>query len=54
MELREAGRNHFHLSWYLSVSVARSYGKKSWGNLCFTVYDMLVIYVDLSLSLIHI
>ena len=24
-ELREAGRNHFHLSWYLSVAVVTSY-----------------------------
>ena len=42
-ELREAGRNHFHLSWYLSVSVVTSYGQKSsWGDfflpgtVCFT------------------
>ena len=27
-ELREAGRNHFHPSWYLSVSVVTSYHKK--------------------------
>ena len=27
-EVREAGRNHFHLSWYLSVSVVTSYGQK--------------------------
>ena len=26
-ELREAGRKHFHLSWYLSVSVVTSYGQ---------------------------
>ena len=32
-ELREAGRNHFHLSWYLSVPVVTSYGQKpSWGD----------------------
>ena len=31
-ELREAGRNHFHLSWYLLVSVVTSYGQKPWGN----------------------
>ena len=24
-EVREAGRNHFHLSWYLSVSAVTSY-----------------------------
>ena len=28
-EVREAGRKHFHLSWYLSVSVVTSYGQKS-------------------------
>ena len=27
-ELREAGRNHFHLSWYLSVAVVTSYDQK--------------------------
>ena len=27
-EVREAGRNHFHLSWYLSVSVVTSYDQK--------------------------
>ena len=26
-EVREAGRNHFHLSWYLSVSVVTSYAR---------------------------
>ena len=31
-ELREAGRKHFHLSWYLSVPVVRSYGQKPWGD----------------------
>ena len=30
-ELREAGRNHFHLSWYLSVLGIRSYGQKPLG-----------------------
>ena len=29
-ELREAGRNHFHLSWYLSDYVVTSYGQKPW------------------------
>ena len=30
-ELREACRNHFHLSWYLQVPVVTSYGqKRSW------------------------
>ena len=27
-ELREAGRKHFHLSWYLSVPVVTSYDQK--------------------------
>ena len=27
-EVREAGRNHFHVSWYLSVSVVTSHGQK--------------------------
>ena len=27
-ELREAGRKHFHLSWYMSVSVVTSYDQK--------------------------
>ena len=31
-ELREAGRNYFHLSWYLSVSVVTSYGQKPSGG----------------------
>ena len=31
-ELREAGRNHFHLSWYLSDNMVTSSGQKSsWG-----------------------
>ena len=31
-ELREAGRNHFHLPWYPLVRVVTSYGRKpSWG-----------------------
>ena len=28
-ELREAGRNHFHLSWYLSVPGLTSYDQKN-------------------------
>ena len=28
-ELREAGRNHFHLSWYLLVPGVTSYGQKT-------------------------
>ena len=31
-ELREAGRNHFHLSWYLLVPGITSYGQKPWGE----------------------
>ena len=27
-EVREAGRKHFHLSWYLSVPVVTSYDQK--------------------------
>ena len=36
-ELREAGRKRFHLSWYISVPVVRSYGKKT-GGIFVTVY----------------
>ena len=35
-ELREAGRNHFHLSWYLSVSVVTSYTVETYNK---TFYD---------------
>ena len=28
-ELREAGRNHFHLSWYLLVPGVTSYGQQT-------------------------
>ena len=28
-ELREAGRNHLHLSWYLLVPGVTSYGQKT-------------------------
>ena len=32
-EVREAFRNHFHLSWYVSVPGITSYGQKpSWGE----------------------
>ena len=31
-ELREAGRNHFHLSWYLFVPGVTSYDQKPWGG----------------------
>ena len=45
MELREADRNHFHLSWYLIVPGVTSYDQKpSWG-------DFLPSTVSLSLSL---
>ena len=29
-EVREADRNHLHLSWYLLVSVVTSYDQKPW------------------------
>ena len=32
-ELREAGRKHFHLSWYLSVPVVTGYGQKTLGGI---------------------
>ena len=40
-ELREAGRNHFHLSWYLSDTVVTSYGQKPSCFFCLpsTVYS---------------
>ena len=31
-EPREAGRNHFHLSWYLIVPGVTSYGQNPWGD----------------------
>ena len=35
-KLREACKNHFHLSWYLSGAVVTSYSQKpSWGELFF-------------------
>ena len=37
MGLREAGRNHLHLSWYLVVPGITSYGQKLGENL-FTVH----------------
>ena len=40
-ELREAGRKHFHLSWYLSDTVVTSYGQKSWGGTFSSVYGMI-------------
>ena len=36
-ELREACRNHFHLSWYLFDDVETSYGPKNWGG------DLLIV-----------
>ena len=35
-ELREAGRNHFHLSWYLLVPGVTSYGQKT----CFLFFPI--------------
>ena len=34
-EVREAGRNHFHLSWYLIVPGITSYGQKTLGEVFF-------------------
>jgi len=47
-EFREAGRNHFHLSWYLSDAVVTSYGKKykglhPWLTILFFLASGLVI-----------
>ena len=39
-ELREAYRNHFHLSWYLSDYVVTSYEQKPWGGIFFTVHGL--------------
>ena len=39
-ELREAGRNHFHLSWCLADAVVTSYGPNPWGGFVFTEYGM--------------
>ena len=39
-ELREAYRNNFHRSWYLSDAVVTSYAQKRWGGVLFTVYGM--------------
>ena len=48
-EVRGAGRNHFHLSWYLIVPGITSCGQKPWGaGFLFTVYDIfvpIVVYV---------
>ena len=43
-ELREAGRNHFHLSWYLLVPGITSYGPKPsiLGGTFFTVHGVCV------------
>ena len=40
-ELREAGRIHFHLSWYLSDDVVTSYDQKLWGGILGGVRDYL-------------
>ena len=39
-KVREAGRNHFHLSWYLIVPGITSYGQKSGGGFFFTVHGI--------------
>ena len=31
-EVREASRNHFHLSWYLLVALVTRYDQKPWGG----------------------
>ena len=41
-ELREAGRKHFHLSWYLSVPVVTSYGQKPLGGTFSCAYGRFV------------
>ena len=38
-ELREAGRNHFHLSWYLLVPGITSYDQKPEGGTQDTEFD---------------
>ena len=45
-ELREAYRNHFHLSWYLLVPGITSYSQKPWGELCRSspVYINVITY----------
>ena len=44
-ELRGPGRKHFHLSWYLSVSVVTSYDQKPWGGFFFNGYGIMILYV---------
>ena len=44
-ELREAGRNHFHLSWYLSDTGVTSYGQKPWGGFFSSGYVKWPAYV---------
>ena len=52
-ELWEPGGNHFHLSWYLLVPVARSYGQKPWGGIFLIVYGMLILmHLNLGLFLV--
>ena len=41
-ELREACRNHCHLSWYLSDSMVPNYGSNPWGGFV-SVYDKAVL-----------
>ena len=45
-ERREAGRNHFHLSWYLLVPGVTSYGQKPWGDFFFTEHGMMPFLLD--------
>ena len=45
--LREASRNHFHVSWYLIVPGITSYGPKPWGGICFTVHGTLGLFEEL-------
>ena len=46
-KLREAGRNHFHLSWYLSVPGRTSYDQKPWGGTFSFVAGILYTNLDL-------
>jgi len=48
-EFWEAGRNHSHLSWHLSVSVVTSHGRKP-GGFFFTVYRDSTVIRDRTLS----
>ena len=50
-ELREAYRNHFHLSWYLLVPGITSYGQKSRG-ICFYRPRYIKLYFFLNMSVL--